>query len=601
MSERRRFSVCLEPIGSRLQIESGVTVLSAIQDAGIEVAAICGGEGICGKCIIRLLEGQLTPVSEAEKELLPEIDIAAGYRLACRAQLESDVTIYIPPESLSTEQRLQTEGMGVDFEVDPVVRLFDVEVDKPDIHDLRSDANRFLDACRGQSSSIAFPLLSSLSTQLREQDWRVRAASDGEEILAVFARNATALGLAVDLGTTKLATYLVDLESGGILERTGRVNPQVGYGDDVINRIAYANQESGGRQTLQRKVVEAINDMAEELCTSTQFSKEDIVEAVVVGNTAMHHLFVGLPVRQLGEAPYVPAVSDAVRIRSSEIGLQLAPGSKTYLPPNVAGYVGADHVAMVLATRMLGREETALAIDIGTNTEVSLVSDGRLLTCSCASGPAFEGAHIQFGMRAIPGAIERVEIDEGEVLIRTIENQKPIGICGSGILDAVAQMRKEGVIESSGRLNRESPGVTENDSGGLYCLVPAEASGSRRAITLSRKDVNEIQLAKAAIRTGIEILLQEAGRTAQEIESFVIAGAFGTYLDVESAKEIGMFPDLPLDRFYQVGNAAGTGAREMLVSKGARLQAEEIRQSISYVELTVHPNFFDVYAAELMF
>jgi uncharacterized 2Fe-2S/4Fe-4S cluster protein (DUF4445 family) len=256
---------------------------------------------------------------------------------------------------------------------------------------------------------------------------------------------------------------------------------------------------------------------------------------------------------------------------------------------------------MVLAVDIVDSDKTAVAIDIGTNTEVSLIADGRLFTCSCASGPAFEGAHIQFGMRAIPGAIERVEISKCRVFTQTIDDRKPVGICGSGILDAVAQMHKAGIIDSSGRLNPDCEGVEPNKHGGSFCLVAAEDSGNDRAVILTRKDINEIQLAKAAIRTGIEILLQEAGKVAEEIESFVIAGAFGSYLDVESARHIRMFPDLPMERFQQVGNAAGIGARRMLISNRARLEAARIRESIEYVELTVHPNFFDVYATELMF
>ena len=604
LTENGIVTACLEPVGRRVEIESDSTLLAAIQAAGIQVAAVCGGDGICGKCVVRLLVGKLSPISKVERSFLSETDLTAGYRLACRARLLSDVTLYIPPESLSAEQRLQTEGAEAEFELDPVIKLFDVTVDEPDIHDLRSDTTRFQDACRKENIggvSVGFPLLRSLSTRLRDQGWEVRIASDGGEIVAILPKSGSAVGLAVDIGTTKLAAYLVDLETGRIIGKLGKVNPQVAYGDDVVNRIAYANKHAKGHETLQTKIVGVINEMIGDLCVSAAVSREEILEAVVVGNTAMHHLFAGLPVRQLGEAPYVPAVGDHLRVRSSELGLQLAPGSYTYLPPNVAGYVGADHVAMVLATGVLGRLETAIAIDIGTNTEVSLVSGGRLLTCSCASGPAFEGAHIQFGMRAIPGAVERVEIHEGNVFTQTVNNQKPVGICGSGILDAVAQMHKEGVIDDSGRLNQEYQGVNQDNRGGSFCLVTAENSGNDRAITLSRKDINEIQLAKAAIRTGIELLLQEAGRAAEEIESFVIAGAFGTYLDVESARHIGMFPDLPPERFHQVGNAAGIGARKLLVSKEARLEAERIRESITYVELTVHPNFFDVYATELMF
>ncbi len=604
LREKGVFTACLEPVGRRVEIELNSTLLEAIQAAGIQIAAVCGGDGICGKCVVQLLAGNVSPVSSLERHFLSKSELGVGYRLACRTHLLSDVTVDIPAQSLTAGQRLQTEGIDTEFEVDPVVKIFDVVVDKPDIRDLRSDSNRLQDACSQKNSpgvSVGFPLLNTLSTRLRDQDWEVRIASDGHEIVGILPKTASAFGLAVDIGTTKLAAYLVDLENGRIAGRTGKVNPQVAFGDDVVNRIGYANRDHQGRETLQKKVVESINEMIDELCAATQVTREQILEAVVVGNTVMHHLFAGFPVRQLGEAPYVPAVGDPIRIRSSEFGLRLGVGSYTYLPPNVAGYVGADHVATVLATGILERAETAIAIDIGTNTEVSLVSDGRLLTCSCASGPAFEGAHIQFGMRAVPGAIERVEIDEGRVFTQTIENRDPVGICGSGILDAVAEMFKEGVIDNSGRLNRDYQGVYWDDQGGAFCLVAAEHSGNGRAVTLSRKDINEVQLAKAAIRTGIEILLQEAGRTAEQIESFVIAGAFGTYLDPESAKTVGMFPKLPRERFHQVGNAAGMGAREMLVSKTARLKAETIRNAISYVELTVHPNFFDVYTTELMF
>lgn len=604
MTDKRVVIACLEPVGRRVEIESDCTLLEAIQEAGVQISAVCGGDGICGKCLVRLLSGKVSPLSKLERSFLSESDIGSGYRLACRTTIQSDVTVYIPPESLSAGQRLQTEGADLDLELDPVITLADLVVDRPTIHDLRSDGNRFQDACRREAvegSFVGFPLIRSLSPVLREQDWKVRVASDGTEVVAILSKSASAIGLAVDIGTTKLASYLVDLEDGQIMARLGKVNPQVAFGDDVVNRIAFANREENGQDTLQKKLVDAINEMIGELCDSAGVIRDEILEAVVVGNTAMHHMFAGLPVKQLGEAPYVPAVGDPMRIRSSELGLQLAAGSYTYLPPNVAGYVGADHVAMVLATEIANRDETAIAIDIGTNTEVSLVADGRLLTCSCASGPAFEGAHIQFGMRAIPGAIERVEISNGKVFVQTIDGRRPVGICGSGILDAVAQMHRQGIIDSSGRLNQGCEGVETDRYGGSFRLVAAEDSGNDRAVILTRKDINEIQLAKAAIRTGIEILLQEAGRCADEIESFVIAGAFGTYLDVESARHIRMFPDLPLERFKQVGNAAGIGARRMLVSKSARLEAERIRENIEYVELTVHPNFFDVYATELMF
>jgi uncharacterized 2Fe-2S/4Fe-4S cluster protein (DUF4445 family) len=329
------------------------------------------------------------------------------------------------------------------------------------------------------------------------------------------------------------------------------------------------------------------------LCQETGATLPQIVDAVVVGNTAMHHLFAGLPVDQLGRAPYVAAVSDPLDLRASDLGLVLAPGASVHLPANIAGFVGADHVAMALATGAW--EETdrcVVALDIGTNTEVTLTRGGRAWCCSCASGPAFEGAHIQDGMRAAPGAIERVQIGEdGKPHLKTIGDQPPVGICGSGILDAVSELFRTGIIDRKGALNEAAPRVTRADGLTQYELAAPATSGHGRAVVINRKDINEVQLAKAAIRTGVEVLLHEAGVSYEEIEEFIIAGAFGTYLDVGSCVKIGMFPPLPLERFHQVGNAAGAGARQMLVSAARRAAAAALARKVTYVELTVHPEF----------
>ncbi|MBA7706642.1 hypothetical protein ES703_115497 [subsurface metagenome] len=314
----------------------------------------------------------------------------------------------------------------------------------------------------------------------------------------------------------------------------------------------------------------------------------------------MHHLFAGLPVRQLGLAPYVPAVSDPLDFSAGEIGLDLAPGAYVHLPPNIAGYVGADHVAMLLATESWSSKScnsksrtkgSLFAVDIGTNTEITLAAGGRLLSCSCASGPAFEGAHLQDGMRAAPGAIERVSIEKGGIRYHTIADRPPVGICGSGILDAVSGMIGAGIIDDSGKFRMDSPLVRTKHEKQELVLSPSSSTGHRRDIVVTRKDVNEIQLAKAAIRAGINILLKEAGLAADDIREFIIAGAFGTYLDLGSAVRIGMFPPLPLGRFRQVGNAAGIGAKQMLISAARRSQAAEIARRVNYIELTTHPDF----------
>ncbi len=328
---------------------------------------------------------------------------------------------------------------------------------------------------------------------------------------------------------------------------------------------------------------------------------EQVVDAVLVGNTAMHHLMLGLPARSLGEAPYVPVVSAAMDVQAQEFGLQLSAGAHVYIPPNIAGYVGADHVAMVLASEMWASDQPVLALDIGTNTEIALAYGERLLCCSTASGPVFEGAHIQDGMRAAPGAIERVRWLEGKLHIQTIDNLPAVGICGSGILDAVAALLSTGAIEASGKLKRDHPLVDRDGREPGVVLATSSASGHGREVRVTRRDIHEIQLAKGAIRAGVELLLREAGLAADDLDQIVVAGAFGTYLDIPSAIQVGMFPDLPVDRIHQVGNAAGVGARQMIVSAQRRKQAEEIARRMEYIELTTHPGFTPEFIQQMYF
>jgi uncharacterized 2Fe-2S/4Fe-4S cluster protein (DUF4445 family) len=345
---------------------------------------------------------------------------------------------------------------------------------------------------------------------------------------------------------------------------------------------------------MQDLVVEGLNELLERLCEEAGTRPEAVAEAVVVGNTAMHHLFLRLPVRQLALAPYVPAVGRALDLKARDAGLRMACGASVHLLPNIAGYVGADHVAMLLATGMAEAEGTVLALDIGTNTEVCLAHDGGLTTTSVASGPAFEGAHIKHGMRAAEGAIEYLRITEGDdgydVITQTIGGAPPVGLCGSGILDALAELYRVGVVGRDGRMAR-GPGVREVEGSREFVLVGEAERGGEAAITLTQKDVRELQLAKGAMRAGIQLLLEEEGLAEDAIDRVIIAGAFGSYIDVESAVTIGMLPDLPLDRFDQVGNAAGMGAKLALVSKEKRAEAQRIAGQADYVELSTAPAF----------
>jgi uncharacterized 2Fe-2S/4Fe-4S cluster protein (DUF4445 family) len=427
-----------------------------------------------------------------------------------------------------------------------------------------------------------------------------RLQLDGEETrleLQPAVRSVGAHGLAVDIGTTKLAAYLVNLETGQTVARAGAMNPQIAYGEDVISRIAYAGREQGGARKLQSVLMETLNNLLAGMCAEAHVSPAFVLDAVLVGNTAMHHLFAGLPVEQLGHAPFSPATTESLSIPAGELGLNLPPGVNVYLPPIIAGYVGADHLAMLLATAAWKLPGNIIALDIGTNTEIALIVNDKITCCSCASGPAFEGAHIHEGMRAAPGAIERARWSNGKILWQTIENQPPVGICGSGILDVVAALLDGGLIKPTGALKIDS----EHSPRYGYLLVPAAQTGLGRDLVVTQKDVHEIQLAKAAIRAGVEILLQEARLTSSDLDAFIVAGAFGTYLDLRSAVRIGMFPPLPLEKFHQVGNAAGVGAKQMLVSMKKRSEAENLASRIGYVELTARTAFTSLFMEHLVF
>lgn len=602
------FQIDLQPSGRRIAATADQTLLAAAQDSGLELVAVCGGNGSCGTCRVHLISGQLSALTSIEEHELEKAEIATGCRLACQALPLSDVEIDIPPESLTTPQRTQIEGLEIDVAIEPNVIPIDLELAAPDQFDLRADVTRLNDAliARGrQPVSIDLPVLADLSDRLRDQNWMARLAvqrqPDRSEVIAIMQPLTRLLGLAVDIGTTKVAAYLIDLADGYTLAQAGAMNPQIGYGEDVVSRIAYTNSHHDGRQVLQEKIVDTLNHLTAELCSQAHVWREQIVEAVVVGNTVMQHLFAGLPVKQLGTSPYVPAISDAIEIHARAVGLDLAAGAYVYLPPNIAGFVGADHVSMVLAAGIDRTGLTAIGIDIGTNTEITLAHRGRLLSCSCASGPAFEGAHIRDGMRAAPGAIERVQIDGQTIRYHTIGNRPPIGICGSGILDAIAQMKQAGVLDRRGVLRKDHPLAQTGEGRHEIVLAPAQVTGHGRNILVTRHDVTEIQLAKSAIRAGIDILLAAANIAYDAIDVFSVAGAFGTYLDLSSAIQIGMFPALPLQRFKQIGNAAGMGAKQMLISIARRRAAAELARRVEYIELTTYLGFTDRFAEAMYF
>ncbi len=602
-----------EPVGRRGDCPADATLLDCARQLGVGLVNLCGGEGSCGRCVVQVLSGDVSDVSVGEKDLLSQEELAQGYRLACRARPLSDCKIRVPPESLTAPQRTQVEGQETAVEAAPAVSVYPVTLSSPSLDDLRADDRRLIDALAAEHHladlSMDFEVLRSLSLYLRENDWRADAVvwsldedDSASELVALLPPGARPLGLAVDLGTTKIAGYLMDLETGRTLAAQGLMNPQIAYGEDVVARIAHAERapsSRGGAAQMQGLVTEALNQLAADLCAQVGAAPSHIVEALVVGNTAMHHLLLALPVGQLARSPYLPAVSDALDVKARDLGLDLATGGCVHLLPNIAGYVGADHVAMILATGLAHAEEVTLALDIGTNTEICLANKGRLTSVSCASGPAFEGAHIKHGMRAAPGAIERLRLVDGRVEYQTIGDAPPVGLCGSGILDALAQLVQAGVVDASGRMG-EHPRVRNGNNGREFVLVSAEEQAAGRPdITLTQKDVRELQLAKGAMRTGIQALLEANDLEEQAIERVIIAGAFGSYIDVASGGRVGMLPRLPLERFEQVGNAAGMGAKLALISRDQRAKAREIARRVGYVELATDPRFIQTFAQSM--
>ena len=592
------YTVDFEPVGRRGRCQPGKSLLDCARQVGVDITSLCSGRGTCHACKVKVLAGTVSQATSSERAVFSPQELKAGWRLACQTYPASDVKLGVPAESMTTLQRTQVEGLEVAVPPEPAVSAYRVELPAPSLSDLQGDSERLLETLNQQHRltcrTIDLDVLRQLSPRLRAWGWQCQAAVRDDEVVSLGPWPSRELGLAVDLGTTKVAGYLVDLSNGRTLASLGVMNPQISYGEDIISRITHASGSTSQARQLQKLAARAINRLAADLCAQVKAKANEITDAVFVGNTAMHHLLLGLPLDQLAQSPFVPAVSQAMDIKARDLGLKIAPGAYTHLLPNIAGFVGADHTSMLLATEAWRAEGVLLAIDIGTNTEVSLIDGGWITSVSCASGPAFEGGHIKDGMRAARGAIERLRLVSDDIQYQTIEGAPPVGLCGSGILDAMAQLYLAGIIEESGRMVEGHPRLRRGKQR-EFVLVSEEERGDKPAIVITQQDVRELQLAKAAIRTGIQVLLETNRRTDEEIGQVVIAGAFGSYIDVASAITIGMLPALPLDRFRQVGNAAGMGAKLALISRHKRAEAQALASRVNYIELASAPDFMHTF------
>jgi len=599
----KQYLIDFEPVGRRGSFPQEKSLLDGARGLGVGIAATCGGRGTCHSCIVHVVKGNVSLPTSGELRVFNREELKKGLRLACQTYPLGNCTISVPPESMTTSQRMQVEGVEKVLSPDPVVKSYNVKIRPPSLTDLEGDAERLISALNRKYSlkcrKIDISLLKGLSPLLRKNKWLATASRHrweckaivrGDEVIGVTSKSAETLGLAVDMGTTKVAGYLIDLKTGRTLSRKAIMNPQISFGEDIVSRMSYASASSEGCQKMQELAVSAVNELASDLCNEVKAKREEIFDAVIVGNTAIHHLLLGLPVRQLATAPYVPALSSAIDVKAKELGIKIAGGAYVHLLPNIAGYVGGDHTAALLSTSALRLKGRVILIDIGTNTEISLIDNGEITSVSCASGPAFEGGHIRFGMRASSGAIERININGKRVEVQTIDGKPPTGICGSGILDALAEMYLAGILDSGGRIQTSHPSVRSHDSQREFVVVKG-----KKDIAITQGDVRELQLAKAAIRTGIQILLEARELEDSDIDRIIIAGAFGSYISIESAITSGMLPALPKERLIQVGNAAGMGAKLAIISARKRREAQKIAAKAKYIELAGAPYFNETF------
>ncbi len=595
------FHVAFQPEGKRVLAEAGTTLLANALKAGVDLTSICSGKGNCGKCKV-IVDDKLSinTLTSTEMQMLSADEIGKGTRLACFTKVMGDVTVKIPETSRTGKQRLQIEGIETHVTPAPTVKKTYLEIPPPTLEDPRSDSDRIIEALKTKGGSanltVSFDLVRILSQKMRDCEWNCTLVTWGDEIIDVEPDNTCdrLYGYAVDIGTTKLAGYLIDLRLGNVLGASSLMNPQIPFGEDVIARLNHPDQAA-----LQRAVAEGLNSILGTILDKTGVRADDVYEMTTVGNTVMHHIFFGIDPIHLGRSPYPPVVRNAVTVNAKECGIKINPKGKIFFLPNIAGFVGADTVGVILSTEIYKKDQISVAIDIGTNTEIVLGNKDKLIAVSCASGPAFEGAHVRFGMRAASGAIEKIEIDADTLNARckTIDDEPPIGICGSAMIDLVAEMLKTGIIDVMGIMKRDikNPRIRERDDVMEYVVVNASESGTKEDITFSQKDVNQIILAKAAIYTGFKLLFKHYNIHKEDVHELLVAGAFGSHINKVTARMIGIIPEMDLNKIVVVGNAAGTGARMCLVSDATKRISETISRNVRYLELGVDEDFQKVF------
>jgi uncharacterized 2Fe-2S/4Fe-4S cluster protein (DUF4445 family) len=612
-------------------VSEGTTLLEAARQLGTGIEAICGGHETCNKCLVRVEEGEfakhdiqsaashLTPMSERERRYRQNRNLPSGSRFSCTARVLGEVLVTVPEESQAQKQVVLKAASGRTIVVDPIIRLYYLELDRLQMGD-PADRERIVAELKNRFGlkqvEFDYPAMRELSQILRRADGAVTLSVWGDRLVTRVQAgyHEQPVGLAADVGSTTLAAYLCDLRTGEILATASAMNPQVTYGDDIMSRISYANEHKSGRQRLHQAVIRALNQLAQDAAEQAGLSARDIVDMTVVGNSVMHHLVLNLNPKPLGEVPFVPVVEGPIDIRAADIGLRLHAGARLHILPLEAGFVGADNVGVILSEEPQHQDENVLIIDVGTNGELLLGNRERLLCTSSPTGPALEGAQITHGIRATQGAIERVRIDPEtlEVRFKVIGQERwsdelpstevqARGICGSGIIEAVAEMFATGVVRPNGRFttNLNTSRHTKIEDAAAFVIAGADQTAIGTPIVVSQRDVRAIQLAKAALYVGARLLMRALG--IESVDRVVLAGAFGSVIDPRYAMTLGMIPDCDLTRVSSAGNAAGDGACIALLNKAQRAEAARIARWVEHIDQPLEDEFQEFFINALAF
>lgn len=590
-------TVTIHPEGIRISAPQGAILLNVLREVGINIESVCGGRGVCMKCVVEIVSGELSERTPEEVELER---VSKGLRLACQTRVFGDTILNVPQSSRRKRGKILEWGRAAEFELLPAVRCVNVELEEPSLVDQRSDSERLKQALNARS--IDGHLLRRLPSKLRDLSWKVEAVLYDDEVLDIRPqRNGDIYGIAIDVGTTTVVAYLVNLRTGHVVSTKSDYNGQTIYGDDVVSRMTYALGDYNNLKELQNRVLITINKLISEAVEEVGCSHSDIYEISFAGNTVMTSFLYGAETFAIASAPYVPPFRSSLRLKARELGLSLNTSAIAYTFPLISGYVGGDVVADILVSGMHKEDGNALLIDLGTNGEVVLKSEVGMLAASTAAGPALEGAGLSNGMRGMEGAIESVSIDTRtyEVYYRTIGDKEPRGICGSGVVDSIAWMLVSGILDTRGRISDlETPRIVR--VGGEKAFVLADGEGGRK-IYISQSDTRRFQLAKAAISSACLLLLKIAGLGVQDLSKVYIAGAFGNYVDPRSAMTVGMIPELPSHKIVQIGNGSGYGAIMSILSKRAKEEAELIAKCVKAIDLNTIRDFQREFAEATLF